>query len=208
MYTSDYHRRRVELLLSLSMTCRAMRLRLLPWIWEHIEIFSVDWNGRGDRVWRPSAIVGTLRADPGLSMSVKYLCLFIRLGSELICVPRRRLTMHLTYEATASLLVECLGSLPNLYTLEIPWADERIAGALENALGRMKLPQIKTLVIPPAAHPLLRHCHGIEDLAFVVRYTRTPTPSDQILSSLASNRNSRVKRLAIPLVSWANPSRK
>ena len=35
-----------------------------------------------------------------------------------------------------------------------------------------------------------------------------PPPSDAILGSLASNRDSKIKRLAIPLVSWANPSRK
>ena len=33
-------------------------------------------------------------------------------------------------------------------------------------------------------------------------------PSKGFLRSLASNRNSKVKRLAIPLVLWPNPSRK
>ena len=57
-------------MLPLSMTCRAMRLRLLPWIWERIE--AVNWKGRKDLVWRTKAIVRTLRADPGLRMGVKY----------------------------------------------------------------------------------------------------------------------------------------
>ena len=117
--------------------------------------------------------------------------------------------MHLPLtESTIPLFVECLESLPNLYTLVIPRADMRITGSLKKALKRIKLPQIKTLVIPHPIHFLLRHCHGVEDLVCVVRYTNANTPSDRILSSLASNRDSKVKRLAIPLVSWANPSRK
>jgi hypothetical protein len=114
----------------------------------------------------------------------------------------------LTFKSTVPSFVKCLESLPNLHTLEIPFADERITDQLANALKLIKLPQIKTLIIPPATHPLLRHCHGVEDLVCVVRYARPSTPSDGILSSLASNRDSKVKRLAIPLVSWANPSRK
>jgi hypothetical protein len=73
MDISDYHQRRVALLLSLSMTCRAMRLRLLPWIWERIEAFSGDWVGGEGLMRRPKAIVSAVRADPCLGMSVKYL---------------------------------------------------------------------------------------------------------------------------------------
>ena len=83
-----------------------------------------------------------------------------------------------------------------------------ITGPLENALKCTVLPQIKTLIIPPAAHPLLRPCHDVEDFVCVVRHAPTSTPSNGILGFLASNWNSKVKRLAIPLVSWANPSRK
>ena len=116
--------------------------------------------------------------------------------------------MHLTFKSTVPLFVECLVSFPNLHTLEVSWGNMHITDPLENSLERIELPQIKTLIIPPTAHPLLRHCHGLEDLVCAVRYAPTPTPSDGILSSLASNRNSKVKRLAIPLVSWVNPSRK
>ena len=116
--------------------------------------------------------------------------------------------MHLVFKSTVPLFVKFLGLLPNLHTLEVPGEIVRITGALERALKGIELPQIKTLVIPPAAHPLLRHCRNIEDLVCVVRETPTPTLSDVILSSLASNRDSKVKRLAIPLVSWAGQSRK
>jgi hypothetical protein len=111
-------------------------------------------------------------------------------------------------ESTIPLFVECLHSLPNLHTLEIPWADARVPGPLENALKLIKLPQIKTLIIPPPIHFLLRHCHGVEDFVCVVRYMSTAIPSGTILGSLTSNQDSKVTRLVIPLVSWVNSSRK
>ena len=103
------------------------------------------------------------------------------------------------------MFIKCLESLPNLHTLEI-WGDGATTTILEKVFKRVKLPQIKTLILPPAAHPILRHCHDIEDVVYVVR--DGTWPSDGFLESLASNRNSKIKRLAIPLVSWPNPSRK
>jgi hypothetical protein len=73
MDNNDYHWRRMEFLLSLSTTCRAMRLRLLPWIWNHIEASS--WK---DLERRPKVIVDVLRADPCLGMNVRYFCPFVR----------------------------------------------------------------------------------------------------------------------------------
>ena len=117
--------------------------------------------------------------------------------------------MHLPLtKSIIPLFVECLESLPNLYTLEIPRVDMRITGPLEKALKRIELPQIKTLVIPHPIHFLLRHCHGVEDIVCAVRYMDTDISSDTILGSLVSNRDSKVKRLVIPLVSWVNPSSK
>ena len=117
--------------------------------------------------------------------------------------------MHIPWIGSITpLFVECLESLPNLHTLEISWVDKSIESPLENALERVKLPQIKTLIIPPATHPLLRHCYCVDDFACVVREMTTDIPSDRILDSLASNQDSKVKRLTIPLVSWANPSSK
>ena len=106
---------------------------------------------------------------------------------------------------TFPLFVRCLESLPSLRTLEIGWADDIITTPLKDALKRVKLPQIKTLILPPAAYPLLRHCRDVEDIVYVVR--DRATPSNEFLESLVSNRNSKVKRLAIPLAPWPNPSR-
>ena len=128
--------------------------------------------------------------------------------AELICVLSRFLSMPLPWsESTIPLFVKCLESLPNLHMLEIPWADASVGSPLKKALKHIKLPQIKTLIIPPAAHSLLRHCRDIEDLACSSDASRK-FPSDTILGSLASNRDSKIKRLMIPLILWANPSRK
>ena len=81
-----------------------------------------------------------------------------------------------------------------------------MTASLEKALKRVELPQIKTLVLPPTAHPIFRHCPEVEDVVYVVR--DITWPSDGFLASLASNQNSKVKRLAIPLILWPNASRK
>jgi len=107
---------------------------------------------------------------------------------------------------TILLFVKCIEALQNLHTLEIASADDVMTIPLKNALKRVKLPQVQTLILPPATHPLLRHCSNVEDVIFVVRYTIMSY--DGLLGSLASNRDSKVKRLAIPLILWSNPSRK
>ena len=101
--------------------------------------------------------------------------------------------------------VQCLKFLPNLHTLEICGGNV-LGTSLKEALERVKLPQIKTLILPPNAHPILRHCRNVEDVVYMVR-DRT-WPSNEFLESLVSNQNSKIKRLAIPLILWPNPSRK
>ena len=100
--------------------------------------------------------------------------------------------------------VEYLMFLPNLHTLEIR-GDHVVTTSLEKALKGVLLPQIKTLILPPNAHPILPHCPNVEDVVYAVR-DRTWS-SDEFLESLASNLNSKIKRLAIPLILWPNPSR-
>jgi len=109
-------------------------------------------------------------------------------------------------DSVLPLFVGCLESLPNLHTLEIGRVHGSIETPLKNALEHVKLPQIKTLILPPSAYPLLLHCCDVEDVVCVVG--RGAISSDEFLESLASNRNSKVKRLAIPLVSRSNLSRK
>ena len=108
-------------------------------------------------------------------------------------------------ETVIPLFVKCLEALQNLRTLEIVSMDDVMTTPLKNALKRFELPQIQTLILPLAAHPLLRTCPNVEDVVCVVRYNYTS--SDGLFKSLASNRNSKVKRLAMPLGLWTNPSR-
>ena len=107
--------------------------------------------------------------------------------------------------STLPKFVKCLGSLPNLHTIEIGRAGDTITAPLENALKRVKLPQIKALILPPAAYPFLRRCHNVEDIVCVV--SSDDACYDGFIESLASNRDAKVKRLAIPLVSGGYPSR-
>ena len=79
-----------------------------------------------------------------------------------------------------------------------------MTSSLETALEGVELFQIKTLVLPPTAYPLLQHCRNVEDVVCVVG---RGTTTDGFLESFESNRDSKVKRLAIPLVLWPCPSR-
>ena len=79
------YRQRVAFLLPLSMTCRAMRLRLLPWIWERVKMLPDRWTRMEHLTQRSKAIVGALHTDPYLGMSVKYIHSLFVPGSRLIC---------------------------------------------------------------------------------------------------------------------------
>ena len=103
--------------------------------------------------------------------------------------------------------IRSLESLPNLHTLEIGFQrDQYRCSPPEGALEGVKLFQIKTLVLPPTAHLLLKHCPNVEVVDWIIG-DKTVT-SDKFLESLASIQDSKIKRLAIPLVLYGNPSRK
>ena len=75
--TDRYRQLEADFLRPLSMTCRAMRLRLIPWIWEYLQLPSqYRWGpARGDIVSRGlDTIAGAFYADKFLATSVKYFC--------------------------------------------------------------------------------------------------------------------------------------
>ena len=82
MVADNDHQQRVQFLLPLSMTCRAMRLRLLPWIWERIECLELapSWSSEGRFPSGLNAIVKALGTDRHMSASVKYLRVSSLLG--------------------------------------------------------------------------------------------------------------------------------
>ena len=118
------------------------------------------------------------------------------------------MTVHLSWHRTiVPPFVRCLESLPNLHTLEIEWEDgHTMTTSLKNALEHLELPQIRTLILPVGAYPLLRRCGNVEDVVY--RAGCGSLPPDNFLVALASIQHSKVKRLAIPLVLWADLSRK
>jgi len=73
MEINDDHQERVRFLRPLSMTCRAMRLRLLSWMWDLVEPSRVCWYDlqKGLR-WNLAAIGNALQADTLLAASVRY----------------------------------------------------------------------------------------------------------------------------------------
>ena len=68
MEINNHRKLRARFLLPLSMTCKAMRFRFLPWIWEHVE---PSW---GNYVENLETIAYASCADVFLGTSVKYLC--------------------------------------------------------------------------------------------------------------------------------------
>jgi len=109
-------------------------------------------------------------------------------------------------DSTVPNFVKCLASLPNLHTLEIGWWHPRVTAPLMKALEGVELPQVKSLILPSDAYPLLRHCRGVEGVVCMAEHGGIPF--DGFLESLESNQDSKIERLAIPLVWLGDPSRK
>jgi len=192
-----YHERRLWVLRLLSMTCKAMRLRLLPWIWEHLEPLWGNYVGPGGL----SRIAHASRVDGSLASSVKYFCaLFCPSEPGLTRSLCRSMTLDSLWQvAEFPLFVECLESLPNLHTLAIGWSDDYITDSLKDVLKRRKFPQIKALILPPSAYPLLKSCCNAKDVDCVVG--DRPIYFKKLPEFLASIQGSNVKQLATPLVS-------
>ena len=71
----NFHGQRAQSLRPLSMTCRAMRLRFLPWLWEYL---ALSWRSSEETlVSNLNTIANALHADKFVATSVKYFCVFI-----------------------------------------------------------------------------------------------------------------------------------
>ena len=92
------------------------------------------------------------------------------------------------------LFVECLAVLPNLHTLEIvSMRKDESVQSFAIALERAKLQlQVRTLVLPPSAHWLLRYCPNVEDL----RCCATK-PDEAFVGSLVAGRLDRLTKFAV-----------
>ena len=69
---SDCNQERTRFLRPLSMTCKAMRLRLIPWIWGHLELFPERPQGwRSTKVRNLEIVLNVLEGDAYLAATVK-----------------------------------------------------------------------------------------------------------------------------------------
>ena len=64
------------------MTCKAMRSRLLPRMWERISLPQRSWETFGRNL---VAVINALHVNPFLATSVKYFCMLLRswVGADL-----------------------------------------------------------------------------------------------------------------------------
>jgi len=95
------------------------------------------------------------------------------------------------------LFVECLTVLPSLHTLEIismrkHGCAQSFATALEGAKLQLQLRQVRTLVLPPIAHWLLRYCPSVEDLTCCAA-----KPHEAFVGSLVLGRLNRLAKFAV-----------
>ena len=209
MQINDDHYQRAQFLRTLSMTCKEMWLRVRPWIWDLIE------TSRRRRVplRMMTTIVNGIRADSSLAVCVKYFRTVLCPWSQLIRALQRFMTMRFLWPEAVPAFVKCLRSLPNLHTLEIGSPNyfpctSQLKKALNgvNGVNSVRLPQMKSLIIPPSAHTLLKHCPNVEEVDWVVG--DQPVTCTEFLGSLGSIPDSKIRRLGIPLISPGNPSRK
>ena len=105
---------------------------------------------------------------------------------------------------TSELFVKCLTTLQNLHTLEIVsmQGDERVqsfAIALERTRTQLQLRQVRTLVLPPTAHRLLRHCPNVEDLTCCAT-----EPDEDFVESLAACRSNHIAKFSVLYPGYRN----
>ena len=78
MKINDDHQQRMRILRRLSMTCKAMRLRLLPWTWDLIQPPRCEPSYLGGRCWVSWNFAITTSwvafTDKSLATRVKYFC--------------------------------------------------------------------------------------------------------------------------------------
>ena len=116
------------------------------------------------------------------------------------------MTVHFSWnKSTFPPFIECLESLPNLHTLEIGWRMLCYDLTQGRSQG-CKTPSDQDSHPTSFCLSFLQHCHNVEDVVHVVRGESETAVSDEFLRTLASKQGSNVRRLAIPLILWADLS--
>ena len=74
LWIEDHHQQRMQFLRPLSMTCKAMRSRFLPWVWERLELPSPWSPGTMTLSRKLTALANALHTDISLATNVMYFC--------------------------------------------------------------------------------------------------------------------------------------
>ncbi len=60
-----------------------------------------------------------------------------------------------------------MAKLPNIHTLQIVHAHSLMAPAFKKAFSRGKYPQIREVILPSCAHPVLKACPEVERITCI-----------------------------------------
>ena len=67
-------------------------------------------------------------------------------------------------DTTLALFANCLAALPNLHTIQISHVHSQLTTPLKNAFAGKTFPSVRTIILPPAAHEILRRCPDLEHI--------------------------------------------
>lgn len=187
----DSYRDRLNVLRALSQTCRTLRAVCLSMAWEDVQ--ACTWDNREMPVSNYVSYILKkqcygLMKYPDLACHVKYVCLSAALGPlpANFDVPLRRSVtvslLHSPAHYTLKQFARCLESLPNLHTLQIlscSYSDK----PLETEFKNKTYPTVKTVVLPPIAHPIVSSCFAVDK----VYVCRGPGSYSKLALAVAAN---------------------
>jgi len=145
---------RYDILRILSCTCRRLRSICLPMLWQHVE----------------ACVVVSIRARwyNEVTKALRSRCKVLARSPQ-ICSLVQTFTVSLTHPAekgVISAFAECLAFLPNLHTLNVIHASSAsiTSNALKKVFKNKQYPQIRTMMLPDAAHFIVQCCSGVREI--------------------------------------------
>jgi len=150
------YRERSDFLRALSQTSRTLRSIALPLLWARLDAWYVPNRAKG--TWYKYMMLELKRKADGVRKT-KHLHSYIQV---------------LTFQITKSSLEDALSSLTallkvptlaNLRTIHVIDCDS--PGPLTKALSGVKLPSVRTVIVPNSAHGVLRSCPNVVEVRCV-----------------------------------------
>ena len=106
-----------------------------------------------------------------MALHVRHIPSYLWSPSFLLKPVSRTLSMHM-FGSNAPILVKLLPLLPNLETLEVLAEDNRESD-FENFFKRVKLPQVRKLLVDTHTHYVMKCCANVESLVVIQRFGPT-----------------------------------